>query len=206
MMVKKRAVNAEQQQLRRQQILAVAKQMILAHHYHEINLNDIAIKLNLSKPALYRYFNGKEVLFLQLYLEQFTCFLRAFEQQPQLNDQQLAAYIAEYLDKNKALAQLSSILHTILEHTQQFEDAKQFKLSLKELTERLVARLSDVNNRAVEDSFNCVIKIQMLLIGAWQVSHPSSIMTQVLADEALALFRIDFKSYFLNLCQAILQR
>jgi len=206
MMVKKRAVNAEQQQLRRQQILAVAKQMILAHHYHEINLNDIAIKLNLSKPALYRYFNGKEVLFLQLYLEQFTCFLRAFEQQPQLNDQQLAAYIAEYLDKNKALAQLSSILHTILEHTQQFEDAKQFKLSLKKLTERLVAQLSDVNNRAVEDSFNCVIKIQMLLIGAWQVSHPSSIMTQVLADEALALFRIDFKSYFLNLCQAILQR
>ena len=49
---------------KREAVLRTALQSFLEHGYHRATLNDVAERLNITKPALYNYFRGKdEILF-----------------------------------------------------------------------------------------------------------------------------------------------
>ena len=49
---------------KREAVLRTAVQLFLEQGYHGTTLNDVAERLNITKPALYNYFRGKdEILF-----------------------------------------------------------------------------------------------------------------------------------------------
>src|ERR1039458_3150767 len=49
---------------KREAVLRTAVQLFLEQGYHRATLNDVAERLNITKPALYNYFRGKdEILF-----------------------------------------------------------------------------------------------------------------------------------------------
>jgi AcrR family transcriptional regulator len=49
---------------KREAVLRTAVQLFLEQGYHRVTLNDVADRLNITKPALYNYFRGKdEILF-----------------------------------------------------------------------------------------------------------------------------------------------
>lgn len=49
---------------KREAVLRAAVLLFLDHGYHRVTLNDVAERLNITKPALYNYFRGKdEILF-----------------------------------------------------------------------------------------------------------------------------------------------
>ena len=49
---------------KREAVLRAAVQLFLEQGYHRATLNDVAKRLNITKPALYNYFRGKdEILF-----------------------------------------------------------------------------------------------------------------------------------------------
>lgn len=49
---------------KREAVLRTAVQLFLEQGYHRVTLNDVAERLNITKPALYNYFRGKdEILF-----------------------------------------------------------------------------------------------------------------------------------------------
>src|SRR6201992_378249 len=49
---------------KREAVLRTARQSFLEQGYHRATLNDVAERLNITKPALYNYFRGKdEILF-----------------------------------------------------------------------------------------------------------------------------------------------
>lgn len=58
------------QQLRRETILAVAREMFLSEGYAATSMSAIAAKLGGSKGTLYNYFNSKEELFTAVMVEQ----------------------------------------------------------------------------------------------------------------------------------------
>ncbi|KIZ47303.1 MULTISPECIES: TetR/AcrR family transcriptional regulator [Rhodopseudomonas] len=45
---------------KREAVLRTAVQLFLEQGYHRVTLNDVAERLNITKPALYNYFRGKE--------------------------------------------------------------------------------------------------------------------------------------------------
>jgi AcrR family transcriptional regulator len=45
---------------KREAVLRTALQSFLEHGYHRATLNDVAERLNITKPALYNYFRGKD--------------------------------------------------------------------------------------------------------------------------------------------------
>ena len=45
---------------KREAVLRTALQSFLEHGYHRATLNDVAERLNITKPALYNYFSGKD--------------------------------------------------------------------------------------------------------------------------------------------------
>jgi AcrR family transcriptional regulator len=51
---------------RRQQLLAAAQQVFVAHGYHAAAMDDIAERAGVSKPVLYQHFPGKLELYLAL--------------------------------------------------------------------------------------------------------------------------------------------
>src|SRR3954453_11791682 len=49
---------------KREAVLRTAVALFLEQGYHRVTLNDVAERLNITKPALYNYFRGKdEILF-----------------------------------------------------------------------------------------------------------------------------------------------
>lgn len=49
---------------KREAVLRTAVQLFIEQGYHRVTLNDVAERLNITKPALYNYFRGKdEILF-----------------------------------------------------------------------------------------------------------------------------------------------
>ena len=62
----RRARSAEDKQQRRQDILDRAWELFRARPWAELTMSDVAEAAGLSKAALYRYFETKEALFLEV--------------------------------------------------------------------------------------------------------------------------------------------
>jgi AcrR family transcriptional regulator len=52
---------------KREAVLRMAIQLFLAQGYHRTTLNDVAERLNITKPALYNYFRSKEEILFACY-------------------------------------------------------------------------------------------------------------------------------------------
>ena len=52
---------------KREAVLLTAAQLFLEKSYGRTSLNDVAERLNITKPALYHYFRNKEEIFLECY-------------------------------------------------------------------------------------------------------------------------------------------
>jgi AcrR family transcriptional regulator len=52
---------------KREAVLRMAVQMFLDEGYHRATLNEVAARLNITKPALYNYFRSKEEILIECY-------------------------------------------------------------------------------------------------------------------------------------------
>lgn len=52
---------------KRDAVLRMAVKMFLDEGYHRTTLNDVAARLNITKPALYNYFRSKEEILIECY-------------------------------------------------------------------------------------------------------------------------------------------
>ena len=52
---------------KREAVLKIAAQLFLEKSYGRTSMNDVADRLNITKPALYHYFDNKEDIFLECY-------------------------------------------------------------------------------------------------------------------------------------------
>ena len=85
------------------------------------------------------------------------------------------------------------MLHTALEHNVGDAEVAAFKHFLRERVTRLGARIDRALGWPGGSGSLLLLRFHVLLIGLHHVSTPSRVVTRVLADDALALFRIDFR-------------
>src|SRR4051795_3930244 len=52
---------------KREAVLQIAAQLFLEKSYSRTSMNDVAVKLNITKPAVYHYFRNKEEILLECY-------------------------------------------------------------------------------------------------------------------------------------------
>ena len=52
---------------KREAVLKTAAQLFLEKSYGRMSMNDVAERLNITKPALYHYFDNKEDILLECY-------------------------------------------------------------------------------------------------------------------------------------------
>lgn len=164
----------------------------------------------MAKGTLYRYFQTKEEMFLEIhrmdYEAWFTRMTDFLLEQTEIPPERLASWIVQAIKDNERFAQLHSITSTFLENNIGEAQALAFKRTMRSSVERVAPELQRVLNlTSVEESFLFLTHLHALLVGLWAFGHPSALMERMIsASDELALFRLDFyAAYEHGLCLLI---
>ena len=191
--IRKRAISPEQKALRRQQILDAAGEMFAREQYEDVKLSVLAKHVGITKPALYRYFRGKEVLFLALYEQEIERVIEDFRSKAK--PKELSKAMAEVYAERPLFCRLSAILHSVLERDLTYDEALEFKLRMKDIAADFLVVFSVWFEESDPDVlYPMLIHAQQAVIGAWLMAHPRGTMADVLARDDMAVFRVDFQT------------
>ena len=106
---------------KREAVLRTAVQLFLEQGYHRVTLNDVADRLNITKPALYNYFRGKDEIL-------FECWA--------LGQERVDEFIAEInRGGGTALAKLRKLVHAYAEVMTTDYGASLVRFDPRDLTE-----------------------------------------------------------------------
>ena len=213
MVIKRRAISNEQKEERRQAILDAALQLFQETSYEAVNIAGVAEKADIAKGTIYLYFKTKEELFLALLAQEFEAwFDEADDLLKEIQTTQgictvdeLISLVGRSLENRPTLIRLTAILHAILEKNIEFSPALSFK-------QMLLARILQTG-ALLETCFPflepgqgvyVVMHTYVLIIGVQQLAEPAPIVRQVIAEEDLKVFQVDFMDYFLEALKVFL--
>ncbi|PNY82141.1 TetR/AcrR family transcriptional regulator [Deinococcus koreensis] len=176
---------------RRADILAQTLQLWEGARYEDVTLQEVAVRVGLTKAALYGYFPTKESLFLSLYETLLAAFLADLHRHLRLggvhSPGSLAALLGSLLEDHRALVRLIPHHAGLLERNISQERAAQHKLwmlgELAPVAERLEVSLPGLSGgRGVE----LLTYTQALVAGLYPMSDPAPPVRAALQDPHLA--------------------
>ena len=184
-----RARSPEQVAERRADILQAAGDLIDESGLDAAGLNAIARRVGLSKPNLYRYFESREAILLQLALDAFCAWSDRVGQElggsADRTDQQTIESIARILARTCArqprLGLLMNALPGIIEHNISLETAIEFKAKAFGLFQQTAGQLAGVLPGLSElNAANFLWLWSIAACGAWPHCHPNPIIEQAM--------------------------
>ncbi len=209
--IKQRAKSEAQKELRRQQILDAARHRLSQQSFDQINLIHLAADIGITKAALYRYFRNKETLFLALYQQALERFIQCVVSAATSGmsergaDMKVSDAIISALDDCPEYAQLSAILHIMLEQNLREDEAREFKRELLMRFGVLVELMQKYAGFNEQDASTRLLQIHQAIIGAWHVSHPSDVLRNVLAEPEFERLNLNFSTTVRQHIQQLLE-
>lgn len=205
-----RARQPEQITVRREQLLAAAAALFDAEGPSGTGLNAIAAKAGFTKSNVYRYFESREQVLLELFRAEFVKLVDALEAnigvQPSSDVPALATAISTTFLAHPRCCALISILTSTLEQNVSEDTIATTKLHMNAQTERIVAALAARLPGATPSG--CAWAIAMtgtLLVGMWPNANPPPAARAVLARPEFTHLRMDLPSALNRATQALLQ-
>ena len=198
-----RARSAEQRQLRRETVLAVAREMLDELPPADISLRALSRRVGLSKSNVLRYFPTREAVFLTVLLADYQEWLDELDATLPQRDRRRRATtqhraIAESLTMTLAcrprLCDLLVASQTVLERNVPIATARDFKLAMLGLVTRLSTLVRDRCNGDLTDkaAFEFAGLIWIVVAGARPMATPSPVIAQVLREPDLVPLAVDF--------------
>lgn len=199
-----RARQPEQKAQRKRQILAAARQLLADHGMDQLSLSELARRVGLAKSNVYRYFESREAVLLEVLDRDWQGWIEELEAQVNELDRSqsavergrlLATYIATSAANRPRLCALLSVLSSVLEQNLSEDTVRAFKLDALERSFKVVSAMQralpelDLNQRV--DLLNAAFA---LLTGHWLACQPSDVVAKVLEDPRLVVFKRDFRS------------
>ena len=201
-MVWLRARSDEQKEQRRQALLAAAARLYEGQPIEDVSLNAIAREANISKGNVYRYFESREDLFLQLTLDSLDRWIQALVRRlgsltPPAAADDIARVFAETIVEHARFARLSSVLSTVLETNVSTEAVVRFKTQyftiLEPLREAVGRALSELD---ADDGAQMIETAYFLMVGMWPSAHPAPAVKVALKRPELQAACINFEPRF----------
>ena len=200
----RRARSAEDKQQRRADILDRAWELFRARPWSELTMTDVAEASGLSKAALYRYFDTKEALFLEVEAARLGEWLEVLcaeldRLQRPASPEAVGQLIADSLVARPGLARLLGLLHVSLEQNVPFDAALAFKRALHGWLMRLGSQLEAVlGDLPSGTGLGAALQLHALCIGLWQMADAGPVMRRLLDKPELRPLRIDFHPALAN--------
>ena len=191
-----RARKPEEIILRREQLLAAAAELFDAEGPQGTGLNAIAAKAGFTKSNVYRYFESREQVLLELFRDGFAALVEdmvaALSDTPIGNVAALAETItATFLARPRCCA-LIAILSSTLEQNVSETTIAGVKTFMSEQNARLVAALaSRLPAAAPADCAWAIAMTGSLLAGMWPSANPPPAALAVLSRPDFAHLRMD---------------
>jgi TetR/AcrR family transcriptional regulator len=185
----RRARRPEEKELRRETILAAARQLANEVGAVNLGLNELGRKSKISKPNIYRYFESREDVLLQLFVTELGSYVDELENQLQSNQQiaQVAKVIAAGYLTRPLLCQLLAIVNNVLEENVSSESITKAKTTILQLS----GRVGTVMNTSLpwlspQDGAWCAHTIALYTAGLWPAANPSAVAASVLEQSEFA--------------------
>ena len=193
-----RARRPEQKQQRRMDLLTAAADLFRERGFDGVPLSEIAAAAGMSKAAVYRYFDSKEQIFLEILVEDYrswtTRLERALAPLAGSNDPDaVAAVMVATTGEHPRLAALSSIVAGVLEHNVTMDNLVAVKTASLELSLRVANALhTAIPKLSAEDLGDFLHLFVVLSNGLWPEANPSPVVREVVSRPEFRHMRVDF--------------
>lgn len=197
-----RARKPDEKEERRQHLLEVSRSLIEAEgDLNQVSLNEIARSAKMAKANIYRYFETREALLLELLWDEWQIWFEDFKKNWSKIPKQKKSFeflirsLALSLAKRELLCNLTSMLPSVLEKNLSEDTIREFKHrslvffgNIAKYLEECSAELSLMNYALfLQDTVS-------LIAGIYPFAHPNHVVKKVLRDSQLRFFKRDFSS------------
>lgn len=189
-----RARSAEQIEDRMNAIITAAAQLFECHRFEDISLVMIGQRINFTRSNVYRYFDSKEEIFLQLLLRDIAAFRSALSQLPPPSDH--ATFCQQWLTASlnqPRLVKLFSLLYQMLEHHASQEALFAFKRGLATEHQALTQLLQAWFPQAEQVEGFLLAQLPMIS-GMYPLLTMSAVQQQALQQAGLPAAQSDYRS------------
>jgi AcrR family transcriptional regulator len=207
----KRARQPEQIQQRRADILAAAADLMSQQGFDQVSLNGIARKAGVAKSNVYRYFESKEDIFLQLLKHDWGSWVQQLEQDTcplsGSNDiDRLSSLMAQSIADCPRMCELISVLASVLEQNLSEQALYAFKSESIQLALKVVAAIQRVVPVLPPDTLLPIgHSLFALIAGLWPLGNPTALVTRVMARPELSAYQLDFQPTLQNALKLMLK-
>ncbi len=192
----KRARGAKEKEQRRKAILASATKLFLKDNSALPTTAQIGKDAGVAKGTLYLYFRSKEEIYLAILEEYHQKWLTTFHKQGHFDESIMLTLLDNcvgYMQDNPLYMQLATIGSTVIEQNvdskillvHKNHQAKALRDAAKYLCQMLPHMTED-------EAAALIMRSYALLIGLWQLSHPSDNIAKVLMSPSLQILQPDF--------------
>lgn len=204
-----RARKPEEIEARRETLLAAAAELFDAEGPMGAGLNAIAAKAGFTKSNVYRYFESREQVLLELFISEMDRMVpvlcAGLDSAAEGDVDGLADLLAGAFSRRPRLGQLTAILTGVLETNVSEETIMRTKRTMGALTAKLAEALQRKLPRAsVADCLWAISMIGTLVAGMWPSARPSPAAARVLAREEFAAFRPNIERDLTRAARALL--
>ncbi|MGH7885074.1 MAG: TetR/AcrR family transcriptional regulator [Thermodesulfobacteriota bacterium] len=198
-----RARTDKQKEKRISEIVSATDRLFKKYGYDSITFVSIAKEANFTRSNLYKYFNSKEEIFLELFKKDISLWRKAlvakYPRDKNYSIKEFASIWVTVMNKHKRLLDLIGIWFSSLESQCSVESLTKFKLRTKDELKMLQELLCTVfpamkPKRAAE-----FIHLQIAsAIGLYQMTNLSENQKKVLQNPELRDMNIDFYKYYMS--------
>jgi len=193
-----RARRPYQKRERSEAILATAAELLDHHPVGEITLTEIARRSGFSKSNLYRYFESREDIFIQLFLADLMNWVESLEKamvplyrcgDPWVVGKAAADSLLDY----PRVCELTASLSTVLEQNVSLDIIRSFKHQVALVGIRVGNTLGAALPEIPAEHFQVLFRLmEATLTGIWHSAHPPEVVREALEEPGLEVFRSDF--------------
>lgn len=196
-----RARNQEQKAERRARLVAAARELVQDEtRLVDFSLNDLAAQAGMAKSNVYRYFESREAVLLDILSAEWAEWFQDLESTwpADLDDgatmEALAGHVAATLAKRALLCHLTAILPSVLEKNLSAPTIRAFKLSSLQFLRYLATHLATRAPLLDEARYlKWLGDLIVFITGLYPYARPNEAVRSALEDPALELFRPNFE-------------
>lgn len=207
----RRARSPEQKERRRADLLDAAAALFDELGFEPVSLKAVAKRAGVCKANIYRYFESKEAIFLQLLQQDLRAWAADLERSLALiaaqNDvDAVAQQLAASLVARPRLAALLAVAVSVLERNLTVDAVVAAKVEMLETRLRLVNAIhAALPGLSVERTREFLSYFHYLNAGLWPAAHPSSTLEEALSRPELEGHRADYARDLRHALEALLR-
>ena len=210
-MVWKRARSPEQIEQRRADILRAAGDLFEAKGIDDVSLTAIACRAKISKANVYRYFESREAIFIEILLGEVERWVTELERlfAPLAGSDDIEGFVTALVDESvrrpKMLA-LMAALPSVLERNVSGDVIRSFKRSIL----GFALRLNNAANVAlpavsIESMHHFYTFYINFMTGLYPATHPAPHVSEIIAEPEFSFFARDFRQTLVDQSVVVLK-